>query len=537
MLVICILFLTFASLFFLIIFIANLGYKNKVFANTYIGNVDVSGLSREELTSKLNSLVPNYTKTSIKIRIEKGVQDIPIESFGVTYDVNTIADNAYNQGRDKGLIVNQIYRTKSLFAKNQIEPIFSVNNLKFDDLLNSRFAAYEIAPVNASVVFKDGGFSVLNDKAGKLLDRSDFVLRLRDDLSSFSNSDIQAKIIDANADITVASVEKALTKVKSLDKRKITLSYEGLSWSLNGQDLIDLIRFYPKGYAADYLIGTNLAFPVYIKTAVLPDNNTNEIDLSLDDQKLESFINDISSQINRPTVDATLKFEGGKVSEFKAAQDGISLDTGATQRLILEKLSQNDNGNVGNIQISLPVNITHAKIANEEINSLGIKELVGKGISYYSHSIPNRIFNVGLGASRLSGTLVPPGGSFSFNNSVGEVSGASGYKPAYVISSGRTILDDGGGICQVSTTLFRAVLNAGLPVVTRTAHAYRVGYYEEGGYKPGFDATVWAPSVDFQFKNDTDHYLLVQSVCPPDTISATNGNFGGVSFSIHEAKT
>ena len=74
------------------------------------------------------------------------------------------------------------------------------------------------------------------------------------------------------------------------------------------------------------------------------------------------------------------------------------------------------------------------------------------------------------------------------------------------------MLDDGGGICQVSTTIFRAALNAGLPIVSRTAHAYRVSYYEQKGFKAGFDATVWAPAVDLMFKNDTSHHILVQIV-------------------------
>ncbi len=106
--------------------------------------------------------------------------------------------------------------------------------------------------------------------------------------------------------------------------------------------------------------------------------------------------------------------------------------------------------------------------------------------------------------------LIPPGEVFSFTNTVGDITAATGFKQAYVIKSGRTVLDDGGGICQVSTTLFRAALNAGLPIVSRTAHAYRVGYYEQG-YAPGIDATIYYPSVDFQFKNDTPKYLLIQT--------------------------
>jgi vancomycin resistance protein YoaR len=79
-------------------------------------------------------------------------------------------------------------------------------------------------------------------------------------------------------------------------------------------------------------------------------------------------------------------------------------------------------------------------------------------------------------------------------------------------------LGDGGGVCQVSTTFFRALLSAGLPIVERHAHAYRVGYYEENGYPPGIDATVFVPSVDLKFLNDTGHYILVQSKIDLDNL-------------------
>jgi vancomycin resistance protein YoaR len=93
---------------------------------------------------------------------------------------------------------------------------------------------------------------------------------------------------------------------------------------------------------------------------------------------------------------------------------------------------------------------------------------------------------------------------------VGDISLATGYQQAYVIRDGRTVLGDGGGVCQVSTTLFRAILAAGLPIVERHAHSYRVGYYEQDS-KPGLDATVFAPSADLKFTNDTSAYILIQS--------------------------
>jgi vancomycin resistance protein YoaR len=140
---------------------------------------------------------------------------------------------------------------------------------------------------------------------------------------------------------------------------------------------------------------------------------------------------------------------------------------------------------------------------------LGIKELIGRGSSRFAHSIVNRIYNIGLASSRFKGVLVAPDEIFSFNQVLGDVSALTGYKQAFVIKDGKTVLGDGGGVCQVSTTLFRAVLDAGLPIVERRAHSYRVGYYEQDS-PPGIDATVFAPSTDLKFKNDTPGHLLIQ---------------------------
>jgi vancomycin resistance protein YoaR len=160
-----------------------------------------------------------------------------------------------------------------------------------------------------------------------------------------------------------------------------------------------------------------------------------------------------------------------------------------------------------------------------DVNSMGIKERLGVGRSTYFHSIPGRVYNVELAASRINGTVVKPGEEFSFNKAVGEVSGATGYKPAYIIANGRTELGDGGGVCQDSTTAFRAALDAGLPITSRRGHAYRVGYYEQDA-KPGLDATVYAPSTDFKFLNDTPAYLLIQTIVDSPNRSLTYVIYG-----------
>ena len=159
-------------------------------------------------------------------------------------------------------------------------------------------------------------------------------------------------------------------------------------------------------------------------------------------------------------------------------------------------------------KILIPVKRVSASISG---NKFGIKELIGRGEASFAGSIPGRITNIKIATGHINGTLVPPNEVFSFGNAVGDISAATGYDYAYIISEGRTVLGTGGGVCQVSTTVFRAALNAGLPIVTRTAHAYRVHYYEEGGAPVGLDATVYPPAVDLKFKNDTPGYILITS--------------------------
>ena len=136
------------------------------------------------------------------------------------------------------------------------------------------------------------------------------------------------------------------------------------------------------------------------------------------------------------------------------------------------------------------------------------------GDSYYEHSIPTRIKMSPWLPVVWTDILVAPGKEFSFNKTLGDVSRATGFEPAYIIRNGLTELGDGGGVCQVSTTLFRAVLNAGLDVTLRLPHSYRVSYYELDR-KPGIDATVYAGNVDFRFINDSPNYILIHGEADP----------------------
>jgi len=243
-------------------------------------------------------------------------------------------------------------------------------------------------------------------------------------------------------------------------------------------------------------------------------------------EKIEIILDPMQKEIYKEAIDALFTVKDNRVTAFKQSSDGETIDFTLLKRDIKNQLPEVVNSQKEReIIIEIPVKILKPKITTEKVNNLGIVEIIGEGNSHFKGSIENRIHNITLASSRLNGILVAPNETFSFNKTVGDISGGTGYKTAYVIKDGRTVLGDGGGVCQVSTTLFRAILNAGLPIVERHPHSYRVTYYEQGS-PPGIDATVYSPSIDLRFKNDTNNYVLIQTYLDPTSLGLTFRLYG-----------
>jgi len=242
--------------------------------------------------------------------------------------------------------------------------------------------------------------------------------------------------------------------------------------------------------------------------------------------QVRDVITDLASRIDVPVQDALFQFENGRVTAFRASRDGRAVHQQEALARFDEAVKALPHAPVYHIVITIPVYTVNPSATTQKANSFGIKELIGRGYSEFQGSIPGRIHNVALAASRLNGVLIPPGETLSFNDVLGDISAATGYQSAYIIKEGRTVLGDGGGVCQVSSTLFRAALNAGLPIAERHAHAYRVHYYEEGGFKAGLDATVFSPSVDLKIKNDTPAHILIQTKTDTKNMTLTFELYG-----------
>jgi vancomycin resistance protein YoaR len=218
--------------------------------------------------------------------------------------------------------------------------------------------------------------------------------------------------------------------------------------------------------------------------------------------------------VNRKPQNARFVFndETHQLELLQPATIGRTLNVEKTAQEINSKISQGDHS------INLVFDSYNPEIPDDVKGAdLGITELVSAQKTYFYGSSSERIQNIQTAAARFHGVLVAPGATFSMGDVLGDVSLDNGYAEALIIFGNRTIKGVGGGVCQVSTTLFRTAFFGGYPIVERHPHAYRVYYYEQTATGAaddnlaGMDATVFTPVVDFKFTNDTSNWLLMET--------------------------
>lgn len=203
----------------------------------------------------------------------------------------------------------------------------------------------------------------------------------------------------------------------------------------------------------------------------------------------ELDINELHDKVCTEAKNASYDSASGTVTE---SVNGVEFDVDAAQKLW-------DAAAVGDT-VEIPLKITEPKITTDDLSSKLFKDKLGSQVSYFKSSSANRINNITLAAQKIDGTILNPGEEFSYNGTVGQRTEAAGFKKAGAYANGAVVQEIGGGICQVSSTLYCAALYANLEITDRTCHYFPVNYLPAG-----LDATVSWKTPDFKFKNNRDY--------------------------------
>jgi len=459
---------------------------NKSGSNTSLLGRNYSHLSRDQIISQINSdfVFPE----TIDLEYQQQIFPLKLASVSATLNPQKTASNILYRRLDEG-IVNYI---KYFFNHKDFSLSLDYNSDQLSQEIEAIASQINQPFVPTQLIIDKNDIKVEPGVTGLSLNQPE----LQEKIISYLSQGNFSQPISINT-VTVGTIpnsdqiDQTMLRARRLISKSINLLTDTDNITVTDQTLVSWL-----GFNQDF-----------------------------DQEKILSYSQNLTDSLQRQPIDAVFKFEQGRVLEFQPARNGLTFDVTKLSQEIISVLSELERSDQTQLSLKLSYQTLLPKINNSDVNNLGIVELLGSGSSSFKHSSNNRNINIVKGASIINRILVAPGDTFSFVKALGPVSTQAGYTKEYIIRQGRTELDVGGGICQVSTTLFRAMLNSGLNITERKAHAYRVSYYEEDS-KPGFDATVFIPSPDLKFINDTGHYVLIQSLVDLDNRRLTYEIYG-----------
>ncbi len=457
---------------FLVINISiNLVYKDKILPNVFIAGINVGGLSTSEALEKLKILSPKNKNITLSSLEKEYIFNS--NYFKFDFDAKGSVLDAYRIGRGKNEFENIKNKIGLFFTPTEIDYTYQFDS-ELIDLEVSRIVGEEKISGNDAKFDYQGGLVIIPEKEGVSVNYAKLTNTLNEKLAKEKDVVIPIPYYKRSPEITTSDLNIISKDVSSKFLNKFELNFFEKKRVLTPKEVFSLVKI---------------------------RKNKDGIYYDLNEDLLKKLTFELRNIVDNKPRALVTKYEGDKVLEFVVNQDGSVLDEVSFRKDFRNKLF------AGEYAMNLP----SIKIGNNfPKESYGITNVLGVGTSKFVGSINSRVHNLALAAEKINGTLVAPGEEFSFLKTVGPISAASGFQTAYIISQGRTVLGEGGGVCQTSTTLFRAMLEAGLPITARYPHAYRVGYYEQDA-KPGLDASVYYPSLDLKFRNDTNHYILIQA--------------------------
>lgn len=477
-------------------------YRDRIYLGVGAAGYDLGGLTQAQAADFLRRQAqPSLAVRTITLRAGTRFWAPSYADLGGRLDPDATALAAYTIGRD-----NPFGLARLLLLPMQpvrLPPVVQIDPQPFNAYIARLAQMTAVAPQNAAVAIAGSTTYAIPAQAGQRLDIPTLVTQLQWVLRQGATATIELPMTDALPQVTDAG-EAAQTAAR-LVGAPLSLAHGDKAWTLKPGELQDML--------------------------VYQLDEQGKLSVNLDRAMLQAWTARLAPNIDQPARDARLRWDNAnrRPVVVQPSQDGLSFDVFATTERLLEagraSLAQT-NAPLAERRAEAVVKRRPATVDSSQLDILGIRELIWEETSFFQGSEPGRVRNIQLAASKFDGVVIAPNAIFSFNDTVGEISAATGYDETLIIVDNQTQRGPGGGVCQVSTTMFRTAFWSGLPFIERYAHAYRVSYYEQGNKPLGLEAAIFTPDVDLKFRNDTGAYILIQSAMDAARASLTIRFYG-----------
>lgn len=470
-------------------------YQGKIYPNVSVQGIDLSEQTPGQAESAIRAKYAAFLQQPITLTYGDKTWSPSADELGIRFDFANAANQAYQAGRGNGLIAD-VQNVYAIWQNGLELPISaSFDQAKMQAYLRSVTADLEAAPVDAQLSLNGTTVTTRPSQMGRQVLLDETVQEVTRSLATFTPQTVAVRTRDLPPRLNDAAVAEGKAAIEAYLQAPFTMTVEGKK---------------------EYTWAPEDIAPMLTITRVGQPDGTDTIGVDVSTYQINKRIVAIAEETGRGSVNPRVAWNDGNLTITKPGRSGMRVDEAAAAQQVIEAL----NGQ--NRAIALPVQDVQPQVTEANLNTLGINELVSVGRSDFSGSAPYRIQNIGAGMRLLNGILIGPGEEFSFNQNIGNIDESNGFVQGYAIIQNRTQLEFGGGICQDSTTLFRAAFWAGLPITERWGHSFYISWYDKYalgqlGAGPGMDATIFTGGPDLKFINDTGNWLLMQSYSNPSS--------------------
>ena len=470
------------------------GRSSELAKGTLVGGVDVGGLTRSDAVARLSEQYAAVSPEPVPFVAGGRTYPFAAEQLGVEPDWNAAVAAAARTSGGFGPL-RGFRRLHTRFFGAEIAPPVAVSNAALEFALDRVAGGVDRAPRNAALVRRGLRIEMATEHTGRRLERDAAAEVVVRSLASVRRSGgvVPLPVLVAEPRVDAEMLAPAARRARVAISAPVILRGEARSWRLPRTRIATLLSL-PRDGATRLTIGGAAA---------------------------TAYFRALSERVGKEPADAYFAVSGDSVS-VAPSRPGTTLDVPRTARALLRAASSPANRTA-----RISVVRAEPEVSTADARAMGIDRPMGSYLTYYSGTY-DRITNLKLGVALLDGTLVPPGGTFSLNEAIGERTVERGFRSAPVIIGTEFAEEIGGGTSQVATTVFNAAWEAGLNITERNPHSLYISRYQLGR-----DATVYWPSLDLKFENDTRNWVLVKGFSEASGIRV--GIYGGESRRVESS--
>lgn len=470
-------------------FVTDVLAADRAMPGVTIQGAPVGGMTREEIRAMIATRYAAFERAPVTLSFEGRTWKPTLADLGVGFDADRVAATALGVGRSG----DPLSRASMLWELRQsggvdIAPRIRVDGVQLQRYLVALAGDIEQPPRDAALSVAAGKVLPTSARIGRQLLVDETTIDILRALQSLQPQTVALRTRILEPTLADTDIAAAVADAELLLTRPLELRQGDRRWTWEQDRIAELLVV----AAAD-----------------------GQMTIDLDQARLERAVEKLAQLVDSPSAEPRVAFRDGELRIVEDGRAGLRLEQAEAVEAIRLALRTRDH------IVELPTEQIEPQITEATLPELGIIELVAEGKSSFAGSADYRVTNVVAGAARMNGVLIPPNAEFSFNTQLGAVDAENGFVQGYAVIGNRTQLEWGGGVCQVSTTVFRAAFWAGLPITERHAHPFYISWYDAYSFPdqaaPGMDATIYTGVQDFKFVNDTDHWLLMESTA--DTAS------------------